>query len=72
MKVKTAELSEKQSEHLFEQWFERTFRTHIKERALWKSHGNSLSRRLTKSLATLSTSVSAKIAMAIIWRGICR
>ena len=34
MKVKTAELSEKQSKHLFEQWFERTFRTHIKERAL--------------------------------------
>lgn len=34
MKVKTAELSEKQSEYLFEQWFERTFRTRIKERAL--------------------------------------
>lgn len=34
MKVKTEELSEKQSKHLFEQWFERTFRTHIKERAL--------------------------------------
>lgn len=34
MKVKTAELSERQSKHLFKQWFEKTFRAHLKERAL--------------------------------------